>query len=107
MALHCAATLLLVPHDTAGGHDAAELALLGGLGAVLAPALPEDADVVEELQALADLHRGERVVVPVSPTQRGAALAHLGRTAAAAPGRPAPLRLEVGDDGWVLLPTEA
>ena len=59
MALHCAATLVLVPVGTAP--DAA-----AGAGAVVAgPLAPADADVVEELQALADLHRGERVVVPV------------------------------------------
>ena len=78
MALHCAATLVLVPVGTAPD-DAA------GAGAVVAGPLAPGADVVEELQALADLHRGERVVVPVTPDQLAAVLEHLGR--APAPGR--------------------
>ena len=92
MALHCAATLVLVPVGTAPD-DAA------GAGAVVAAPLNADADVVEELQALADLHRGERVVVPVGPDQLEAVLDHLGRA-------PAPAQdvvvLEIGDDGWAL-----
>ena len=55
MALHCAATLVLVPVGTAPD-DAA------GAGAVVVGPLAPGADVVAELQALADLHRGERVV---------------------------------------------
>lgn len=100
MALHCAATLVLVA-DPASPHpfDAAARG-----GAVLVPALSADIDVVEELQALADLHRGERVVVPVTPRQRAAALAHLGRTTRADDRDDGPLYLEVGDDGWALLP---
>ena len=62
MALHCAATLVLVPVGTAPD-DAA------GTGAVVVGPLAPGADVVAELQALADLHRGERVVVPVAPEQ--------------------------------------
>jgi hypothetical protein len=94
MALHCAATLVLVPVGVAP--DAA-----AGPGAVLAAPMAPGADVVEELQSLADQHRGERVVVPVSPEQVGAVLEHLGR----APREPDEVvRLEVGDDGWALLP---
>jgi hypothetical protein len=59
---------------------------------------------VEELQALADLHRGERVVVPVAPEQLAAVLEHLGRAGRAGDGAAEPVRLEVGDDGWALLP---
>lgn len=92
MALHCAANLVLVPVGTAP-HDAA------GPGAVVAAALGVGVGVVEALQALADLHRGERVVVPVRPEHVAAVLEHLGR-------RPRPdgevVRLEVGDDGWSL-----
>ena len=77
MALHCAATLVLVPVGTAPD-DAA------GTGAVVAGPLDPGADVVEELQALADLHRGERVVVPVAPEQLDAVLEHLGRAPGAA-----------------------
>ena len=60
--------------------------------------------MVEELQALADLHRGERVVVPVAPEQVAAVLEHLGRAARAAGDDAEPLRLEIGDDGWALVP---
>ena len=97
MALHCAATLVLVPVGTAP--DAA-----AGPGAVLAGPLDPGADVVDELQALADLHRGERVVVPVSPEQLAAALAHLGRAPGAVRDGSVPVRLEIGDDGWALVP---
>jgi hypothetical protein len=96
MAVHCAATLVLVPVGTAPD-DAA------GVGAVVAGPLAPGADVVEELQALADLHRGERVVVPVGPDQLDAVLEHLGR----APGVGHDvLVLEIGDDGWALLPAD-
>lgn len=98
MALHCAATLVLVPVGTAPD-DAA------GVGAVLVAPLVPGADVVEELQALADLHRGERVVVPVGPDQLDAVLEHLGRPVRAAAEEARPVRLEIGDDGWVLAPT--
>jgi hypothetical protein len=104
MALHCAATLLLVPHDARAETDAAEA---GGVGAVLVPPLPEGADVVEELQALADLHRGERVVVPLTSAQLTTALAHLGRAGGGAATGAGPLRLEVGDDGWLLVPGQS
>ena len=98
MALHCAATLVLVPVGTAPD-DAA------GPGAVVAAPLGGDADVVEELQALADLHRGERVVVPVAPEQLDAVLEHLGRAPRPVGDQADPLLLEVGDDGWSLVPT--
>ena len=98
MALHCAATLVLVPVGTAPD-DAA------GAGAVVVGPLTPGADVVEELQALADLHRGERVVVPVGPEQVAAVLEHLGRAAPTGDGAAAqPVRLEIGDDGWALVP---
>ena len=98
MALHCAATLVLVPVGTAPDAAAAAAA-----GAMVAPPLKPEADVVDELQALADLHRGERVVVPVGPEQLAAVFDHLGRA-----HRPAEdvVVLEIGDDGWALLPTE-
>ena len=96
MALHCAATLVLVPVGTAPD-DAA------GAGAVVAGPLEVGADVVDELQALADLHRGERVVVPVSAAQLAQVLEHLGRRSPAS-GVGGPVLLEVGDDGWSLVP---
>jgi hypothetical protein len=75
-----------------------------GVGAVVAGPLAPGVDVVEELQALADLHRGERLVVPVSGEQLDAVLDHLGRTARGAhEGRP--VQLDIGDDGWELVPT--
>jgi hypothetical protein len=97
MALHCAATLVLVPVGTAPDATA-------GTGAVVAPPLAPDADVIADLQALADLHRGERVVVPVTPEQVDAVLDHLGRTRK--PHHDV-LVLDIGDDGWAVLPTEA
>jgi hypothetical protein len=98
MALHCAATLVLVP---AGG----PVEGAAGSGALVAEALAPGTDVVDALQALADLHRGERVVVPVTDDQVATALEHLGRTyARVRPGEV--VRLEVGDDGWELLTGE-
>ena len=98
MALHCAATLVLVPAgDPVGG--------VAGSGALVAEALAPGTDVVDALQALADVHRGERVVVPVTDDQVAAALEHLGRTHAPV-GSGGVLRLEVGDDGWALLTGE-
>ena len=97
MALHCAATLFLVPAGTAPD-DAA------GPGAVAADPMPPDADVVAELAAVADVHRGERVVVPVSDEQLDAVLEHLGRTPRGARTR-GPVQLDIGDDGWALVPT--
>jgi hypothetical protein len=95
MTLHCAATLVLVPVGTTP--DA-----VAGTGALLAGPLEPGTDVVAELQSLADLHRGERVVVPVAPDQIAAALDHLGRRpSSSADGEP--VLLEIGDDGWALL----
>jgi hypothetical protein len=95
MALHCAATLVLVPVGTAPD-DAA------GTGAVVVGPLAPGADVVAELQALADLHRGERVVLPVARVQLTAVYEHLGRV----PGPAGDVVvLEIGDDGWALVPT--
>ena len=94
MALHCAATLVLVPVGTAPDAPA-------GPGAVVAPPLAPEADVVEELQSLADLHRGERVVVPVGAEQLAVVLEHLGRVRG--PARDVVV-LEIGDDGWALSP---
>ena len=96
MALHCAATLVLVPVGTAPD-DAA------GSGAVVAAPAGAEADVVEELQALPTCTAVSAVVVPVAPEQLDAVLEHLGGHRA--PGDDAaPLLLEVGDDGWALLP---
>jgi hypothetical protein len=97
MALHCAATLLLVPVGTTTD-DAARV------GAVVADPLDAGVDVVEELQALADLHRGERVVLPVSDEQLDAVLDHVGRTARGA-RESRPVQLDIGDDGWELVAT--
>jgi hypothetical protein len=97
MALHCAATLVLVPVGTAPD-DAA------GTGAVVVGPLAPGADAVAELQALADLHRGERVVVPVAPEQLDAVHEHLGRPLRAAGEETRAIRLEIGDDGWALIP---
>ncbi len=98
MALHCAATLVLLPVGTAPDAVAAP-----GAGAVTIAPLDASADVVDELQAVADLHRGERVVVPVDPEQLAAVVDHLGRAHG-------PLQdvvvLEIGDDGWAIIPTE-
>ena len=99
MALHCAATLVLVPVGTAPDAVAAP-----GAGAVTIAPLDASADVVDELQALADLHRGERVLVPVDPEQLAAVLDHLGRAHRSAEDV---VVLEIGDDGWTLMPTEA
>src|SRR6478735_10004183 len=92
MALHCAATLVLVPVGTAPD-DAA------GVGAVMVGPLAPGTDVVEALQALADLHRGERVVVPVAPEQLDAVHEYLGRGAGPVADV---VVLEIGDDGWVV-----
>ena len=94
MALHCAATLVLVPVGTAPDDVA-------GTGAVVAGPLAPGSAVVEELQALADLHRGERVVVPVAPDQLDAVIEHLGRALGSAHDV---LVLDIGDDGWTLVP---
>ncbi len=96
MALHCAATLFLVRVGTAPD-DAA------GVGAVVAGPLAPGADVVEELQALADLHRGERVAVPVTDEQLDAVLDHLGRAPRGARTWGS-VQLDIGDDGWALSP---
>ena len=95
MALHCAATLVLVPVGTAPD-DAA------GTGAVVVGPLDPGADVVENLLALADLHRGERVVVPLAPEQLTAVHEHLGRAPRSAADV---VVVEIGDDGWALVPT--
>jgi hypothetical protein len=94
MALHCAATLLIVPAGvpTEG---------VGGPGAVLVDPLHTPVDVVDALQALADLHRGERVVVPMGADHVAAVLERLGR-GPVADGEV--VRLEIGDDGWAVLP---
>ena len=96
MALHCSATLVLVPVGTAPD-DAA------GAGAVVVGPLEPGSGVVEQLQGLADLHRGERVVVPVAPEQLAAVLEHLGRRVPASRGV-GPVLVEIGDDGWALVP---
>lgn len=92
MALHCACTLVLVPVGTAP--DAA-----AGPGAVVVGPLAPGTEVVEELQALADLHRGERVVVSLDADQLATVRGHLGRAPRAAEA----VVLEIGDDGWELV----
>jgi hypothetical protein len=96
MALHCAATLLLVPAGTSVDD-------VGDAGAWVAEPVPAGTDVVDGLQSLADQHRGERVLVPMRPEQVAGVLAHLGRVAGPG-GATDRLRLEVGDDGWALVP---
>ena len=97
MALHCAATLFLVPVGATTNAAA-------GSGAVAVDPVPPGADVVAELADVADLHRGERVVVPVSDEQLDAVLDHLGRAPRKSRER-APVQLEIGDDGWQLRAT--
>lgn len=97
MALHCPATLFLVEEGT--GAPTPE-----GLAATLGP-WDGDTDVLAELQALADLHRGERVLVRLAPGGAGHVLRVLGRVVPDdGPGQG--FRLEVGDDGWVVAPWE-
>ena len=93
MALHCPATLLLVEGDAA----------VREIGSAAGPYGPWGAgtDVVGELQVLADLHRGERVLVCVGAGGVADVLGALGRVASPGSTR---VRLEVGDDGWVVLP---
>ena len=94
MALHCAATLLLVSsRDVSGAEEP-------GLAATYGP-WPGDADVIAELQAIADQHRGERVLVTLAPDALAGVLAHLGRSSAPDGARER-LRLDVGDDGWAV-----
>ena len=95
MALHCAATLVLVPVGTAPD-DAA------GVGAVVAGPLAPGADVVEELQALADLHRGRARGRAGRPRAAGRR-ARAPRPRTAAGRHRLPLVLEIGDDGWALV----
>ena len=101
MALHCAATLLLVSSGDGAGAGAEE----PGLAATYGP-WSADVDVMAELQAVADQHRGERVLVTLAPDALAAVLAHLGRTGAPG-GASDRLRLDVGDDGWAVAPWTA
>jgi hypothetical protein len=99
MSLHCAATLLLVRPDAAADVDEA------GLAAAYGPWV-EGIDVMGELQHLADQHRGERVLVTLVDDQFARVLQRL--TPAAAPGgERGRVRLQVGDDGWALVPWDA
>ena len=99
MALHCAATLLLVSsRDGTGAEEP-------GLAATYGP-WPTDADIMAELQAIADQHRGERVLVTLTPDALTAVLARLGRPSAPGEARDR-LRLDVGDDGWAVTPWAA
>lgn len=92
MALHCPATLLVgLPAVLERLHDPG---LVTGYG----PFAGHEVDVVEELQALADLHRGERVVVPVDEAAFEEVAEMVGRHRVAAVGDV--LRIEIGDDGW-------
>ena len=95
MTLHCPATLFLV-------EEGIPVPELTGLAAEHGPWAP-DADVLAELQAVADLHRGERVLVTVARGGAAHVLRVLGRVVpddAPGPG----FRLEVGDDGWLVRP---
>ena len=97
MALHCPATFFLV-------EEGVDAPTVPGLAAEHGP-WPADADVLAELQALADLHRGERVLVTVAEGGAAHVLRVLGRVVpddAPGPG----FRLEVGDDGWAVRPWE-
>ncbi|WP_392542772.1 hypothetical protein [Oryzobacter telluris] len=93
MALHCPATILLVEEGDA----------VLEIGSAAGPYGPwgGGVDVVAELQALADLHRGERVLVCVGTGGVADVLGALGRVAPSGSTR---VRLDVGDDGWVVLP---
>lgn len=98
MALHCAATLLLVATDDGVGPEEP------GLAATYGP-WSDDVDVVTELQHLADQHRGERVRVRLDTSALERVLGHVGR--AVGKGRhPARVRVDVGDDGWDVVPWE-
>lgn len=98
MALHCPATLVLVEEGAQVGVPDAPAAQYGPW--------TDEVDVVAELQHLADLHRGERVVVTVAAGGLEEVLGSLGLRVRSdgAGGR---LRVEVGDDGWVVVPWDA
>ncbi|MEO5610916.1 MAG: hypothetical protein ABIQ61_04150 [Ornithinibacter sp.] len=96
MALHCPATLLVgLPRVVEQLHDPG---LVTGYG----PFVGAEVDVVSELEALADLHRGERVVVPVDEVALREVAEMVGPRRAAGAGDV--LHVEIGDDGWVLAP---
>ena len=94
MALHCPATLLLVEGEVPGGPErfAAEHGPWG-----------DDVDVMAELRALADLHRGERVLVRLHEGGTAHVLREIGRVVPDDSPTVA-VRLEAGDDGWVVRP---
>ncbi len=95
MALHCPATLLVGTPEAVARVD--EPGLVDGYG----PYAGATVDIVAELQALADLHRGERVLVPVDEAGFGTVAERVGRGVRAPTGDV--LRIDVGDDGWVLV----
>lgn len=94
MALHCPATLLLVEGEVPDGSGtfAAEHGPWG-----------DGVDVMAELQALADLHRGERVLVRLPEGATAHVLHELGRVVPDDSPTVA-VWLEVGDDGWTVVP---
>jgi hypothetical protein len=97
MALHCPATVFLA-------EEGVPLPPLAGLAGTHGP-WDAQADVMAEIQAVADLHRGERVLVTLAPGGTAHVLRVLGRVVP--DDEPGPgFRLEVGDDGWVVLPWE-
>ena len=98
MNLHCGATLLLV-REAAGDVDDS------GLAAAYGPWV-EGIDVIGELQHLADQHRGERVLVTLDDRQLERVVHHVGRPAAGISEQDR-VRLEVGDDGWAVVPWDA
>jgi hypothetical protein len=99
MTLHCAATLLVVGPEAAAEVDGA------GLAASVGPWV-DDVDVLAELQHLADQYRGERVLVSVSRAHLDRVVRHLGGSSAPGHERKR-VRLEVGDDGWAVVPWDA
>lgn len=99
MTLHCAATLLLVGPDAATEVDAA------GFSASLGP-WSAGIDVIAELQHIADQYRGERVLVSLSREQLARVVSQLHGSSTVG-HEPQQVRLEVGDDGWVVVPWSA
>jgi hypothetical protein len=99
MTLHCAATLLLVSPDTAAEVD--ELGLAASFGPWV-----EGIDVIAELQHVADQYRGERVLVTLSPEHLARVASHL-QGSSAHGCESGQVRIEVGDDGWVVVPWDA
>jgi hypothetical protein len=99
MTLHCAATLLVVSSDAAAEVEEA------GVAASFGPWV-ESIDVIAELQHVADQFRGERVLVTVCRAHLARVVNHLGASSAVGHD-PQQVRLEIGDDGWAVVPWDA